>query len=67
MERRGVRKPSAGLHADNGGSMKGSTMLATLQRLGATSRLLVKLGWRRSCDYAAFLEPSVDPVSSKAS
>ena len=30
----GVEKDALTLHADNGGPMKGSTMLATLQRLG---------------------------------
>jgi transposase InsO family protein len=33
-EREGVRSQELVLHADNGGPMKGSTMLATLQRLG---------------------------------
>lgn len=33
-EREGVHRDGLVLHADNGGPMKGSTMLATLQRLG---------------------------------
>jgi transposase InsO family protein len=33
-EREGVHRDELVLHADNGGPMKGSTMLATLQRLG---------------------------------
>lgn len=33
-EREGVHRDALVLHADNGGPMKGSTMLATLQRLG---------------------------------
>ncbi len=33
-EREGVERDRLVLHADNGGPMKGSTMLATLQRLG---------------------------------
>lgn len=36
-EREGVRRDSLVLHADNGGPMKGSTMLATLQRLGVVA------------------------------
>ncbi len=30
----GIREDALGLHADNGGPMKGATMLATLQKLG---------------------------------
>ena len=33
-EREGIRKDQLVLHSDNGGAMKGATMLATLQRLG---------------------------------
>ena len=36
-EREGVARDALILHADNGGPMKGSTMLATLQRLGAVA------------------------------
>ena len=36
-EREGVDKDTLVLHADNGGAMKGSTMLATLQRLGVVA------------------------------
>lgn len=36
-EREGVRAEELVLHADNGGPMKGSTMLATLQRLGVVA------------------------------
>lgn len=36
-EREGVPRDSLVLHADNGGPMKGSTMLATLQRLGVVA------------------------------
>lgn len=36
-EREGVERDSLVLHADNGGPMKGSTMLATLQRLGVVA------------------------------
>ena len=35
--REGVARDSLVLHADNGGPMKGSTMLATLQRLGVVA------------------------------
>lgn len=34
IEREGVERDQLVLHADNGGPMKGSTLLATLQRLG---------------------------------
>lgn len=33
-QREGIRKDQLVLHSDNGGAMKGATMLATLQRLG---------------------------------
>lgn len=36
-EREGVRPHELVIHADNGGPMKGSTMLATLQRLGVVA------------------------------
>ncbi len=36
-EREGVSQDALVLHADNGGPMKGSTMLATLQRLGVVA------------------------------
>jgi len=36
-EREGVARNALVLHADNGGAMKGSTMLATLQRLGVVA------------------------------
>lgn len=36
-EREGVHRDALVLHADNGGPMKGSTMLATLQRLGVVA------------------------------
>lgn len=36
-EREGIQRDSLVLHADNGGPMKGSTMLATLQRLGVVA------------------------------
>lgn len=36
-EREGVARDALVLHADNGGPMKGSTMLATLQRLGVVA------------------------------
>ena len=36
-EREGIHRSSLVLHADNGGAMKGSTMLATLQRLGVVA------------------------------
>ena len=36
-EREGVHQDELVLHADNGGPMKGSTMLATLQRLGVVA------------------------------
>ncbi len=36
-EREGVARDQLVLHADNGGPMKGSTMLATLQRLGVVA------------------------------
>jgi len=36
-EREGVARDTLVLHADNGGPMKGSTMLATLQRLGVVA------------------------------
>lgn len=36
-EREGVQRDGLVLHADNGGPMKGSTMLATLQRLGVVA------------------------------
>lgn len=36
-EREGVARNQLVLHADNGGPMKGSTMLATLQRLGVVA------------------------------
>lgn len=35
--REGIRKDSLVLHSDNGGPMKGATMLATLQRLGVAT------------------------------
>jgi putative transposase len=37
IRREGMPEDGLVLHADNGGPMKGSTMLATLQRLGASS------------------------------
>jgi putative transposase len=36
-ENKGIKKDELVLHSDNGGPMKGATMLATLERLGVAA------------------------------